>query len=249
MADTRISAFINVNPAMAGDIVPIDRAGSNFSVTAGSIAALAPSVPTLGTPSYFFPNQFIFDNYDPVNIDPRATSSSTNLVPSWKFFYLPFNITVTRYRFQVDGAGTAATFYAGIYTAAGALIFDIGAVSLTVSSGQYGKGAANDPGTNLYDANGNPSNAISLTAGWYIFGWGANASSASGTMIFPSMGALNTTLFTEQINGDITGLPAGIVARWGAASTATIAGGHMPAILGTAQSGTPTNPPNITFFA
>jgi hypothetical protein len=248
MANTKISALPSGNPAQAGDLVPIDRAGANFSITVGSVASLAPNVPTLGTPTYFFPNQFIFDNYDPVNIDPRATASSVNLVASWKYFFLPFNITVTRYRFQVDTTGTAATFYSGIYTAAGSLIFDIGAVSLT-ASGQYGKGAVHDPGTNLFDSNGVASNAITLNAGWYIYGWGASASSGANTMVFPSMASLNTTLFNEEINVDTVGLPTGIVARWGAASTATIAGGHMPPTLGTAQSGVPTNPPNITFFA
>lgn len=43
MASQKISALASGNPAQSGDIIPIDRAGSNFSLTAGSIAALAPA--------------------------------------------------------------------------------------------------------------------------------------------------------------------------------------------------------------
>lgn len=38
--DTKISALPNGNPAAIGDELPINRAGSNFSVTAESVAAL-----------------------------------------------------------------------------------------------------------------------------------------------------------------------------------------------------------------
>jgi hypothetical protein len=40
MANTKISALTSGNPAQAGDVIPIDRTGANFSITAGSIAAL-----------------------------------------------------------------------------------------------------------------------------------------------------------------------------------------------------------------
>ena len=39
----KISQLTAGNPAQAGDIVPIDRAGANYGITAGSIAALAGS--------------------------------------------------------------------------------------------------------------------------------------------------------------------------------------------------------------
>lgn len=41
MADTKISALTSGNPAQSGDELPINRAGANFKITAGSIAALA----------------------------------------------------------------------------------------------------------------------------------------------------------------------------------------------------------------
>lgn len=50
MPSTKISALASGNPAQTGDLLPIDRAGANFSVTATSVAALvpAPAPTTLG---------------------------------------------------------------------------------------------------------------------------------------------------------------------------------------------------------
>lgn len=39
MANTKISALTSGSPAQVGDLIPIDRGGSNFSVTAGSIVS------------------------------------------------------------------------------------------------------------------------------------------------------------------------------------------------------------------
>jgi hypothetical protein len=41
MADEKISQLASGNPAQSADLVPVDRSGSNFAVTAGSIASLA----------------------------------------------------------------------------------------------------------------------------------------------------------------------------------------------------------------
>lgn len=43
MANLKISQLTPGNPAQSGDLLPIDRAGVNFSISAGSIAALAGS--------------------------------------------------------------------------------------------------------------------------------------------------------------------------------------------------------------
>jgi hypothetical protein len=40
MSNKKISELVDGNPAQSGDLLPIDRSGSNFSVTAGSVAAL-----------------------------------------------------------------------------------------------------------------------------------------------------------------------------------------------------------------
>ena len=42
MANLRISQLTPGNPAQSGDVIPIERSDVNFSITAGSIAALAP---------------------------------------------------------------------------------------------------------------------------------------------------------------------------------------------------------------
>lgn len=41
MANLKISQLNSGNPAQSGDVLPMERAGVNFSLTAGSIAALA----------------------------------------------------------------------------------------------------------------------------------------------------------------------------------------------------------------
>lgn len=203
--------------------------------------------PTLGTPAYFFPNQLIWDVYDPNNIDPSSGGATNNRI-QWSMFYLPFNITISRYRMQIDvSTWTTGVFYAGLYTSAGALVCDIGAVSLGNSvSGQYGKGAAHDPGTNLFDASGTATNAVYLPAGWYIYAWAASV--ASGVLAIPSMQPFNNTVFGEQIVADTTGLPSGIVARAGT-NTAAASGSHLPATVALVGTGVNTLPPNITFFA
>lgn len=214
--------------------------------TGGGGPAL-PSVPTLGTPAYFFPNQFIFDNFDGTNVDP-TTANTTNGVVRWNFFYLPFNITISRYRFQMDGVGVGGIFYAGLYTSLGSLICDIGGVPLT-AIGQFGKGAAHDPGTNLFDSGGNATNSIALTAGWLIYGWAGSVTSGAGLTV-PSMQPLNNTVYGEQIIADTVGLPAGILGRSGT-NTAGVSGGHMPSTI--ALAGVASNQANsccnITFFA
>ena len=43
MANLSISQLTPGNPAQSGDVIPIDRSDVNFSITAGSIAALAPA--------------------------------------------------------------------------------------------------------------------------------------------------------------------------------------------------------------
>lgn len=46
MANTKISALTSGNPAQAGDLIPIDRAGANFAVTAASVANQIATIPS-----------------------------------------------------------------------------------------------------------------------------------------------------------------------------------------------------------
>ena len=73
------------------------------------------SSPVITSPGYFFRSSTLWRLWDPNNIDPRA--SGLNLLPSWKLFYLPFDITISRYRIQCDSIGGATNVfvYAAIY--------------------------------------------------------------------------------------------------------------------------------------
>ncbi|HLM79008.1 MAG TPA: hypothetical protein VK302_00105 [Terriglobales bacterium] len=46
MPDAKISQLTDGDPALSTDLIPIERAGTNFAVSAGTIAELAP-LPTL----------------------------------------------------------------------------------------------------------------------------------------------------------------------------------------------------------
>jgi hypothetical protein len=202
---------------------------------------------TMESPGYFFPDQFLFDCFDPSNIDPRAGTSKISLCTSWKQFYLPWNIVITRYRFQIDGIGgaTGAFFYAGLCDNSGNLLFDIGKIDLSPGSGQYGTGAVHDPGTRFFDASRTPQNSIALTRGWHYYVWGAEVASG-GPLVVPQMGA-NNALWDEQVNIDTVGL-TNVAKRWAHSAGNDIVGGHLPTSIGTSGGGT-TAPPNITFFA
>jgi hypothetical protein len=198
----------------------------------------------MGKPAYFFPTVNVLTPNDQGNVDPRG-GVGLALCPSWLMFYLPFAITITRYSFQVDSAGGGFTFYAGMYDQTGALIFDIGAVSVA-TTGTHGPGAATDPGTGFFNASRSPIGSVTLNPGWYLYGWGA--SDASGTPTFPGMFAVEA-LLNETVMADTGSLPAGIVRRWGHDSDFTITGGHMPLTLGRSSGGTTSQPPNICFLA
>jgi len=52
MADTKISALTDGNPAESGDQIPINRVATNFKITAGSIAALGGGAPAAHATSH-----------------------------------------------------------------------------------------------------------------------------------------------------------------------------------------------------
>lgn len=183
-------------------------------------------------------------------VDPRGAGAlAFSDVPSWILFYLPFNVTITRYRFQVDATAADAIFFAGMYTSAGALVFDIGAVAIA-NTGQYGPGATHDPATVFFDSGRNATSAVALTAGWYLYGWGCRTTAATGTIHLPSAGPSNA-LWAEQIALDTVGLPTGLKARMGKSGGFDLSGQtHMPLALGlTGGTSTTSTCPCITFFA
>lgn len=277
MADTKISALTSGAPALGTDQIAIARSGANFKLTAADIAALvtvtkgdtgpqgvkgdtgdtgpqgaAGGSLTLGKPAYFFPSFNAFMSYTVSNVSPLAGGWAG--VGSWFMFYLPFEITITRYRFQADNGTSDAAFYAAIYDITGALIFDIGAVAVS-TAGQYGPGAAHDPGTVFFDASRNPTSSVHLTAGWYLYGWGATGTETGSNgspyadLGIQLPGMVVDSLWAETVNVDADSLPSGIVMRWSHSGLNDISAGHMPLVLGRALGATTTAPPNICFFA
>lgn len=219
--------------------------------TAGS------TVSTLGSPAYFYPTPYAgmtpllleggsggATNIDITNGNLMTTTTG---VGNWVLFYLPFNITISRYRFQMDGVGTSLKFYAGLYSYSAGLplIFDIGAVTLT-AGGQYGTGAVTDPGTVFFDINRNPTSSVALTAGWYLYAW--SASGTAGPSVTPILGGYDA-LWNETIIPDTLGLSFGLSSRRAHSGILDVTGGHLPVTIGTSNGGSTTSPPNICFFA
>ena len=208
----------------------------------------SPSGITIVSPGYFSPTTGgIFDGANgtvAANANPAANANITQ----WAQFFLPYNITIKRYRFQADaGTWTGGAFYAGLYDSTGALIFDIGKINLVDSAsggaGQYGAGALHDPGTAFFDASRNPQSSITLKSGWYYYGWGASI--VTGTLTMPVFPISN--LWNETQGVDTTGL--GLVSkRWTHSNLVDIAGGHLPLVI-RASGGAATMPINIVFFA
>lgn len=69
MADLKISQLNNGDPAQAADQIPINRAGTNFSITAGSVASLA----TVNSAT----TEVLFNNAGVVDGDPQFTFNPT----------------------------------------------------------------------------------------------------------------------------------------------------------------------------
>jgi hypothetical protein len=78
MANTKISALTSGNPAQSSDLLPIDRGGSNFSITAGSIAGLAGglNIATSETPS--IPSPLYSPSETPADTEPYIFSQDIN---------------------------------------------------------------------------------------------------------------------------------------------------------------------------
>lgn len=85
MADTKISALTSGNPAQGSDVIPIDRAGANFSITAASIAKLA------GVPSQ--PNALVKADSDGTFSASNATDDGSTFALNSNFINLLAQIT------------------------------------------------------------------------------------------------------------------------------------------------------------
>lgn len=237
----------------ANTVLAGPASGANASPAFRSLVTADVTATPLTAPAFFYPTPIagmqpqIAVTQAGSNMDPAAAGSTANTaVGNWSLFYLPFAITITRWRFQIDGVHAGTHFYAGIYNAlTQALIFDIGAIDIGTNTGQYGKGALHDPLTNMFDSGRNATNSVTLAAGWYLLGWGADGGTG---VVMPKTGGYDA-LWTETLTVDTTGLPSGLVSRKAHSSTFDITGGHMPLTLGVTNGGVATEPPNLCFLA
>jgi hypothetical protein len=178
MANTKISALSDGTPAQVGDLIPIDRMGSNFSVTAADVSAL--NIPTIASPGFFWANQVWFKD----STDNGSPSLPGANVVQFAVFTLPFNITVAKIVAQVTtagGAGSTANF--GFYDANKNKILDSGAIDTSTD------GFKNITlGVPVY-----------LPAGNYYYAYSGNE--ITPTAKFPSYGG-STPLYDQMMNNN-----------------------------------------------
>jgi hypothetical protein len=72
VADTKISALTSGSPAQSGDILPIDRSGANFRITAGDVVTLTQNT---GIPNSSIPNGLSNNNSA---VQSQATVAATS---------------------------------------------------------------------------------------------------------------------------------------------------------------------------
>jgi hypothetical protein len=119
MANTKISALTSGNPALGTDIIPIDRSGSNFSITAQSIVNVGVSATAYG----FFGS---VPGLPPLAIAYGSQSSAgpstvANQVYAFQV-YVPFTITINKMVMDVTSNNATDIWGFGYYDASGNLL-------------------------------------------------------------------------------------------------------------------------------
>lgn len=174
MANTKISALTGGNPAQTGDLLPIDRSGSNFSVTAASVAALGGL--TVTSPGCFWGVQIYFKDTGgngPVS-NPGADAVQVCA------FVLPFAMTVSKLTFDLAVEAAATHMNIGLYNQTKNKVIDSGAID------------SSTPGFKTITL-GSP---VALAAGVYWLAWSAD--DASNTLRVPVI--TNTDPWATSIN-------------------------------------------------
>lgn len=116
MPDLKISQLTAGNPALTGDLLPIDRSGANFAVTAGSIAALAsgsPAFNTAGQGGFWGPGLDESVIYG-AGMSSGPASVSGNQVTAIQFELL-YSITIRHISCNVTAGSSSQTVNFGIY--------------------------------------------------------------------------------------------------------------------------------------
>lgn len=221
MPDLKISQLTSGNPALTGDLLPIDRSGANFAVTAASIAALAAGPSFSGSGSFMF-GPGITD-LDSVFNNLGASvplSEAAGVITANKVVVYIFQLTAARTISKVttvcgsSNGGVTATF--GIYSFAGNKVLDSGNFTCLASSG----------------VQSNSITPVTLQPGVY---WHAQATTSTNAPVFfgtkvASGGSIPSVLSSWILN-----------ATRAATAANPLSGGVLPATLGVLTPFTPTN--------
>ena len=134
MANLKISQLSPGAPAVATDLIPIDRAGANFSLQVSDVAAVsAPPIATAGQGYFVGPGLF---NIFGVSVAAAVLVGASGTQVRAFQFYLPAAITIGHVSINVvSGTSTGGTATVGIYNAAGTTkLFDSGTISINATA-------------------------------------------------------------------------------------------------------------------
>jgi hypothetical protein len=112
MADTKISALTDGNPAQSDDQIPVNRGGVNRRITAGSIAALASGLP-LQLP--IIADRYYYGLGSETGAGSEAADTWDGLVVAVPFI-AGSSDTLTRIGINVAAAQAGVTAWLGIYS-------------------------------------------------------------------------------------------------------------------------------------
>ena len=180
MGNLKISQLTSGNPAQSSDIIPIDRSGSNFRVTAGSIAAL---VSGTASSSWSSPHAMLGGATYSAGVSSGVREIQNN---STMQFWLPVPVSFNRLAIimnKITVGGSQETLDWGIYDSSGNVLASIGATAYGASATPILKNGTVKQGT------------VSLSAGTYWFYWASLG------------GGVNTTLgvyTTANVSGSTT---------------------------------------------
>jgi len=228
MSNLKISQLTSGSPAQGGDLLPIDRSGSNFSLTGTNVAALTSITSAVSaggilpaanagagqsvtaSQDYYFLPYGIF-GLASANNSPAQSSNQVRAVQ----FTLERIVTFTRMSIYVATTSSTNHEYIGIYTAAGNKIIQ-GSFTLTASTGVLTATVSQttlNPGI-YYLARG-PDNTTSVLIG-----------------------------ITTAVAAALTAFNGGSIVRDGVSPNA-VSSGVMPSSLGTLTTASTFTPPLV----
>ena len=211
MADTKISALTDGNPAQSGDEIPIARSGANYKITAGSIASLSSTPPGGSNTQVQFNNSGAFGGsanltWDGTNVQIGATGAlrladtdSSNYVAFKSPGTVASNVTWTLP--SADGTSNQ------VLTTNGS-----GTLSWSTPSGSgdvVGPASTTDNQIALFDSTTGKLIKAATTTGLLKASSGVIAAATSGTDYAPATSGTNTQLLANNGSGGFSNVTVG----------------------------------------